>query len=117
MLLTVKARRALRALCPDENMEKLGDWLDGPDGVEHITEVILLLSRGYEEYTAYWSAQEGKAYEPQPLTEELIENLSMEQHMDLQREALVALKKGFGMSIETEEPKGEKGKKDKAAKQ
>lgn len=117
MLLTVKARKAIRALCPGEDIEKIGEFLDGPEELEHVTDVILILSRGYEEYKAYWDAQQGTTYEPFPLTEEMIENLSMEEHMELQREAIVALKRGFGISVETEEPKEGKGKKGVAAKQ
>lgn len=115
MLLTVKARRELRALCPGEDLQRLDEYLDGPEMFEHATEVILILSRGYEEYKAYWDAQEGKTYEPHPLTEELIDHLSGEDHSALQREAREALRRGFGITVETEEPKEGKGKKAKAA--
>lgn len=115
MLLTVKARGELRALCPGEDVKNLDEFLSGPEELEHATQIILLLSKGYEDYRAYWDAQEGKTYEPHPLTEELIENLSMEEHMELQRAALDALRKGFGITVETEEPKEGKGKKAEAA--
>ena len=115
MLLTVKARGELRALCPGEDINNLGEYLSGPEELEHTTKIILLLSQGYEDYRAYWDAQEGKTYDPHPLTEELIEHLSMEEHMELQRAAMDALTKGFGITVETEEPKEGKGKKAKAA--
>lgn len=110
LMLTVKARRALRALCPEKDLEKLDDYLTGADSEEHASELLIILSNGYEDYKAFWSAQEGKQYDPQPLTAELLENLSMEDHLELQKEALIALRKGFGITVETEEPK-EEGKK------
>lgn len=115
LLLTVKARRELRALCPEEDIKKLDEYLTGPDDFEHITQIILLLSRGYEEYKAYWAAQEGQTYEKHPITEELLDNLSMEEHTELQKEAVEALRKGFGITVETEEPKDGKRKNAKAA--
>lgn len=115
MLLTVKARKELRALCPGGDINKLDEFLSGPEEFDNATKVIIILSKGYEDYRAYWDAQEGKTYEPNPLTEEFIEHLPPAEHVDLQREALEALKIGFGITVETEEPKEGKGKKAKAA--
>lgn len=115
MLMTVKARSRIRALCPGEDFTKLDEYLDGPEEFDRTTKIIIILSESHEDHKSFWDAQEGKTYEPNPLTEEMIDNLTMEEHMDLQREAVDVIRKGLGITVETEEPKEGKGKKAKAA--
>lgn len=117
-MLTVKARRELRALCPGGDITKLDEFLDGPEGEEHFTQMALLLSRAHEEYRAYWDTQEGKTYDPCPLQEDVVEFLSMEDYRTLQEEVMESMRRGMGITVETEEPKEKgKGKKKEEEKQ
>lgn len=113
-MLTVKARRDIRALCPGGDIGKLGEYLDGSEMEEKITGIILLLNKGHEDYKAFWEAQNGRTYEPVYLTEELIENLDMEDYRELEAEAMEAFRRGMGITVEAEEPK-ETGKGKKSA--
>ena len=116
MLLTVRARKEIRALCPDgkmENFVKLFD--DEENGDEVMVKLIATLSKCHEDYAQYWAAQSGQNYEPHVLTEEMIENLSSEDYLKLSEEASSAFLKGMGVTVETE-PVKEKGKKKEVAK-
>lgn len=116
MLLTVRARKEIRALCPDGKFEKISDLFeDDGEGDENMVKLIAILSKAHEDYATYWAAQSGQTYEPHVLTEETIENLSSEDFMILAKEASTAFLKGMGVTVETE-PVKEKGKKKEVAK-
>lgn len=111
MLLTVRARREIRALCPDGKIENLTNvFEDEAGGEETMTKLISILSQAHEDYEMFWAAQNGKTYEPHVLTEEVIENMASEEYLKLTDEASNALLKGLGVTVETE-PVKEKGKK------
>jgi len=110
-LLTVRARREVRALCPENKLEKLTEaFEDSEEGDEVMARLICILSKGYEDYTCYWEGQKGKSYVPQPITMELLETLTMEEFNKLATEAGNAYMRGMGITVETE-PIKEKGKK------
>lgn len=110
-LLTVRARREVRALCPEQKMENLTKiFEDEAAGEDTMTKLICIVSKAHEDYESFWAAQNGKTYEPNVLTEEIIENLSSEDYLKLTEEAANAILKGMGVTVETE-PIKEKGKK------
>lgn len=111
MLLTVRARKEIRALCPEGKMENLVKAFDDEAaGEETMIKLIVIMSKAHEDYESFWAAQNGKTYDPHVLTEELIENLSSEEYLNLSDEASNAYLKGMGVTVETE-PVKEKGKK------
>ena len=105
-LLTIGASAAIADLCPDGELSRLDEVLDGSfsKSVRTTAKLIAAMSMGYEQAKAF----EEPGYEPCPMTEAEILALTALQLKELQAEALAAFKADTEKTVETEPSKKEK---------
>lgn len=109
-LLSVGAEQELARLCPGENLRGLREILTGrsADAIGSSVEMLCILSRWYEKAQAM---EQGSGYEPRPLTAEELLLLPQWKFEALQSEALSAMLRDQGRTVEAEPPKKEKAPK------
>lgn len=105
---TVGASAKISDLCPDGDITRLGEVLEGQYGkvARDSASIIAVLSEGYEEACAF----EIPGYKPQPLTVEEVLTLRMDEFAQLQQAALTAWMEDSKPTVEVEPEKKESGK-------
>lgn len=105
---TVGASAKISDLCPDGDISRLGDVLEGQYGrvARDSAAIIAALSEGYEQACAF----ENPGYKPQPLTVEEVLTLRMGEFAQLQQAALTAWAEDSKPTVEVEPEKKESGK-------
>lgn len=105
---TVGASAKISDLCPDGDITRLGEVLEGQYGqVPRDTAAIMAaLSEGYEQARSF----EVPGYKPQPLTMEEVLTLRMGEFAQLQQAALTAWAEDSKPTVEVEPEKKESGK-------
>lgn len=105
---TVGASAQIADLCPDGDIERLGDLLNGSYGQvsRDTAAIIVALSEGHEQARRF----EDPTHKPRPLSVEEIMSLSPADYMDLQRAALAAWVEDKKPTVEVEPEKKESGK-------
>lgn len=105
---TVGASAKISDLCPDGDISRLGEVLEGHYGkvARDSASIIAALSEGYEEACAF----ETPGYKPQPLTVEEVLTLRVGEFVQLQKAALAAWKEDSKPTVEVEPEKKESGK-------
>ena len=105
---TVGASAKISDLCPDGDISRLGEVLEGQYGrvARDSAAIIAALSEGYEQARAF----EIPGYEPQPLTVEEVLTLRMDEFAQLQQAALAAWSEDSKPTVEVEPEKKEGGK-------
>lgn len=101
--LTVGASAELAKACPEGDMNRLDEVLDGAYSgtIDGASKFLLALSRGYEQARAF----EEIGYKPQPLTEELIAAMDFDQFAEALREAGAAFRRDGAPTVEAESAK------------
>ena len=101
--LTVGASAEIADLCPDGDLKRLGEVLDGKYGemLRSTAKIIVAMSRGYEDGKAF----EDPGYKPDPLTDREVLSLTTEDFRRLQSEAMDAFQAGHKTTVETEPEK------------
>nr|DAQ03330.1 MAG TPA: hypothetical protein [Caudoviricetes sp.] len=104
---TVGASAKISDLCPDGDITRLGEVLDGQYGqiTRDTAAIMAALSEGYEQARSF----EVPGYEPQPLTMEEVLTLRMGEFAQLQQAALTAWAEGSKPTVEVEPEKKESG--------
>lgn len=105
---TVGASAKISDLCPDGDITRLGEVLEGQYGrvARDSAAIIAALSEGYEQACAF----ENSGYKPQPLTVEEVLTLRMGEFAQLQQAALTAWAEDSKPTVEVEPEKKESGK-------
>nr|DAF89555.1 MAG TPA: hypothetical protein [Siphoviridae sp. ctRSW19] len=100
---TVGASAKISDLCPDGDISRLGEVLEGHYGkvARDSASIIAALSEGYEEARAF----EIPGYKPQPLTVEEVLTLRMDEFAQLQQAALTAWMEDSKSTVEVEPEK------------
>ena len=110
---TVGASDKISDLCPDGDISRLGEVLEGQYGrvARDSAAIIAALSEGYEQAIAF----ETPGYRAQPLTVEEIMALRMSEFAGLQTAALAAWSEDSKPTVEVEPAKKEGGKARKSS--
>ena len=105
---TVGASARIADLCPDGDIERLGELLNGSYGKvsRDTAAIVVALSEGYEQAQRF----EDLAYKPRPLSVEEIMSLRPTEFMELQQAALAAWVEDKKTTVEVEPEKKESGK-------
>jgi hypothetical protein len=105
---TVGASAEISDLCPEGDIKRLGELLNGSYGQvsRDTAAIIVALSEGHERARRF----EDPTYKPRPLSVEEIMSLSPAEFMDLQRAALAAWVEDKKPTVEVEPEKKESGK-------
>lgn len=102
-LLTVGASAEIADLCPNGDIEKLGEALDG--AYSHTLDItngmIVAMSRGYEMNKAF----ENPGYEPHPLTKDVLMALPQSVFAEVEAEAVKAFSASKERAVEVEAKK------------
>ena len=109
-LYSVGAEQEIARLCPGEDLKRMREILAGTtaETIEKGVEILCILSRWHEKARAF---EEGDHYEPNPLTSEELQLLPKLRFQQLQSEALQAILRDSGRTVEAEPPKKEKAPK------
>lgn len=105
---TVGASAKISDLCPDGDITRLGEVLEGQYGkvARDSAAIIAALSEGHEQARSF----EEPGYRPRPLTAEEVLTLRMGEFAQLQQAALAAWAEGSKPTVEVEPEKKESGK-------
>lgn len=105
---TVGASAKISDLCPDGDITRLGEVLDGQYGqiTRDTAAIMAALSEGYEQARSF----EVPGHEPNPLTVDELSSLRPSEFNALQREALASWAEDRKLTVEVEPEKKESGK-------
>lgn len=103
LLLSVGAEQEIARLCPEEDLRRLREVLIGTDSAafERTKELLCILSRWHEKARAFREP----GYEPQPLTQELLDLATPAQFLALQAEAMRRFTEDRKQTVEAEASK------------
>lgn len=109
---TVGASAKISDLCPDGDITRLGEVLEGQYGkvARDSAAIIAALSEGHEQAHCF----EEPGYKPRPLTVEEIMTLRMDEFSRLQQAALAAWMEDNRPTVEVE-PEKKEGGEDRAS--
>lgn len=104
---TVGASAKISDLCPDGDISRLGEMLEGQYGrvARDSAAIIAALSEGYEQAQSY----EVPGYKPRPLAVDEVMALRMDEFARLQQAALAAWMEDSKPTVEVEPEKKEGG--------
>ena len=105
---TVGASAKISDLCPDGDITRLGEVLDGQYGqiTRDTAAIMAALSEGYEQARSF----EVPGHEPNPLTVDELFSLRPSEFNALQQEALASWAEDSKPTVEVEPEKKESGK-------
>ena len=105
---TVGSSAKISDLCPDGDITRLGEVLDGQYGqiTRDTAAIMAALSEGYEQARSF----EVPGHEPNPLTVDELFSLRPSEFNALQREALASWAEDRKPTVEVEPEKKESGK-------
>lgn len=105
---TVGASAKISDLCPDGDITRLGEVLEGQYGqvTRDTAAIMVALSEGHEQARSF----EEPGYKPQPITAEEVMSLTMSEFNALQQAALAAWTEDSKPTVEVEPEKKESGK-------
>lgn len=109
---TVGASAKISDLCPDGDITRLGEVLEGQYGkvARDSAAIIAALSEGYEQARLF----EEPGYKPRPITAEEAMSLTMSEFAQLQQAALAAWLADSKPTVEVE-PEKKEGGEDRAS--
>lgn len=110
---TVGASAQISDLCPEGDIQRLGELLDGQYGQvsRDTAAIIVALSQGHEQARRF----EDPAYKPRPLSVEEVMSLRPAEFMELQKAALSAWAADKSTTVEAEPEKKERGKDEESS--
>lgn len=105
---TVGASAKISDLCPDGDITRLGEVLEGQYGqvTRDTAAIMVALSEGHEQARSF----EEPGYKPQPITAEEVMSLTMSEFNALQQAVLAAWTEDSKPTVEVEPEKKESGK-------
>ena len=114
-LLTVGATKKIARLCPDNDIQNISLVFEAKDTDKMIDTLAALaeaMSEGYEKQQKYINP----SYEPQPLTQEEVLSLTINELSDLQNELMNEIGAGMATEVDAEPEKTKLKKTDEATK-
>lgn len=112
-LLTVGATKKIARLCPDNDIQNISLIFEAKDTDKMIDTLAALaeaMSEGYEKQQKYINP----SYEPQPLTQEEVLSLTINELSDLQNELMNEIGAGMETEVDAEPEKTKLKKTDEA---
>ena len=112
-LLTVGATKKIARLCPDNDIQNISLIFEAKDTDKMIDTLAALaeaMSEGYEKQQKYINP----SYEPQPLTQEEVLSLTINELSDLQNELMNEIGAGMATEVDAEPEKTKLKKTDEA---
>lgn len=112
-LLTVGATKKIARLCPDNDIQNISLIFEAKDTDKMIDTLAALseaMSEGYEKQQKYINP----SYEPQPLTQEEVLSLTINELSDLQNELMNEIGAGMATDVDAEPEKTKLKKTDEA---
>ena len=112
-LLTVGATKKIARLCPDNDIQNIGLIFEAKDTDKMIDALAALseaMSEGYEKQQKYINP----SYKPQPLTQEEVLSLTINELSDLQNELMNEIVAGMATDVDAEPEKTKLKKTDEA---
>ena len=112
-LLTVGATKKIARLCPDNDIQNISLVFEAKDTDKMIDALAALseaMSEGYEKQQKYINP----SYEPQPLTQEEVLSLTINELSDLQNELMNEIGAGMATEVDAEPEKTKLKKTDEA---
>lgn len=112
-LLTVGATKKIARLCPDNDIQNISLVFEAKDTDKMIDTLAALaeaMSEGYEKQQKYINP----SYEPQPLTQEEVLSLTINELSDLQNELMNEIGAGMATDVDAEPEKTKLKKTDEA---
>lgn len=114
-LLTVGATKKIARLCPDNDIQNISLVFEAKDTDKMIDTLAALaeaMSEGYEKQQKYINP----SYKPQPLTQEEVLSLTINELSDLQNELMNEIGAGMATDVDAEPEKTKLKKTDEAKK-
>ena len=114
-LLTVGATKKIARLCPDNDIQNISLIFEAKDTDKMIDTLAALaeaMSEGYEKQQKYINP----SYKPQPLTQEEVLSLTINELSDLQNELMNEIGAGMATDVDAEPEKTKLKKTDEATK-
>lgn len=110
---TVGSSAQISDLCPEGDIQRLGELLDGSYGQvsRDTAAIIVALSEGHEQARQF----EDPGYKPRPLSVEEVMSLRPAEFMDLQKAALSAWAADKATTVEVEPEKKDSGKDEESS--
>lgn len=110
---TVGASAQISDLCPEGDIQRLGELLDGQYGQvsRDTAAIIVALSEGHEQARRF----EDPAYKPRPLSVAEVMSLRPAEFMELQKAAMAAWAADKATTVEVEPEKKESGKDEESS--
>jgi len=108
--LTVGATRTISRLCPENDIKNIGLIFEAKNTdkiIDTIAELSAAMSEGYEKQQKYKDPN----YKPNPLTQDEVLTLTIQELTALQEELMKEIGVGMEVSVEAEPEKGGKLKK------
>lgn len=113
LLYSVGAMDELKAQCPGQDLNNLGQLLDTPEGGKTM---LCIMSRWHEKAEAMQAHVEGREYTERPLQPELLDFVPVQDFNEFMGEAVAVMFRDRQPTVETEEPdKNSKKKEDPQA--
>ncbi len=112
-LLTVGATKKIARLCPDNDIQNISLVFEAKDTDKMIDTLAALaeaMSEGYEKQQKYINP----SYKPQPLTQEEVLSLTINELSDLQNELMNEIGAGMATDVDAEPEKTKLKKTDEA---
>ena len=107
LLYSVGAMDELKAQCPGQDLNNLGQLLETAEGGKTL---LCIMSRWHEKAEAMQARLEGSEYTEQPLQPELLDFIPVQDFNELMGEAVAVMYRDRRETVETEEPQ-KNGKK------
>ena len=106
LAVTVGASVKLARLCPDNDLQRLSELLDGSlaDTIENLMKMAVIMSEAYERRRAF----EEEGYAPNPITMAELETLEMDEIGELFTLVTEAIIRDRKQEIQTKPAKGAK---------
>ena len=114
-LLTVGATKKIARLCPDNDIQNISLIFEAKDTDKMIDTLAALaeaMSEGYEKQQKYINP----SYKPQPLTQEEVLSLTINELSDLQNELMNEIGAGMATEVDAKPEKTKLKKTDEATK-
>ena len=111
---TIWATNAVMQMCPDSDISKFGDLLNGtaPDQILTMAAFLTILSEGYEQAKEFEERRKGNTYTKDPITmDEIMALEDMDVFNQLQTEAVGAWIADAKQTVESQPPKSKKKQK------
>lgn len=110
LLYSVGAMDELKAQCPEQDLNNLGQLLDTPEGGKTM---LCIMSRWHEKAEAMKARLEGREYTEQPLQPELLDFVPVQDFNEFMGEAVAVMYRDRRQTVETETEEPDKNRKKK----